>query len=653
MKKTILKKALFCLLLIVTSALAAGVIADASDSNPFRARDQKAEFNEVQDSSLYIPMKDGVRIAIDVLMPKDLPPGRKLPAIMKITRYGRGPIDGSIPGLEKFWAQHGFASVMVDERGTGASFGTVRYGKATLGDTRAIVDWIVQQPWSNGRVGAIGGSYEGTTSELLAATGHPAVRAVAPLFSDYSYYTDLIRPGGILNERLIKTWQEETAEMDAGAAARPVEGDKDRSLLKQAIAEHRSNSNVYEDTRTAEFSDDSVSAFHTSYMEGSIPGVQAALERSRVPMLIFASWFDAGTVQGTLQRFRTFSNIQTVYIGAWNHGGSRNANPFVPPGTPPDPAQWQQFLEALAFFNHYLKDPPVGEAPERRLWFYTIGENQWHSTSVWPPAGLHTTTYYLSPDFALSNLVKAKLRDQSSYLLSDRSSALLPDQSIALLPDRSIALLPDRPTAPLRDRSSALLDVSQDSTAVTIDLPIVSTGDQNRWLSQVTGGDITYTGVMDQIQALPAFTTAPLNTALEITGQPVLRLRLSCSEPAVAGSSPPSAKFDPGIFAYLTAIDPQGKSIYLTEGQLRLIDRKLTAPDQTLHTYARRDREEVPQNRQFEADLTLFPISALIPAGYLLRLSLAANDKSVFGSSLPYKATIFAISKLEIPVRDR
>ena len=607
-KKALLKKVPLLTLLIAVSALVVGSIPAAGDTNPFHATDQKAEFNLLQDSSLYIPMNDGVRIAIDVLLPKDLPPGRKLPAIMKITRYGRGPVDGSIPLLEKFWAQHGYASVMVDERGTGASFGTVQYGKATLDDTRAIVDWIVQQPWSNGRVGAIGGSYEGTTSELLAATGHSAVRAVAPLFSDYNYYADLIRPGGILNERLIKTWQEETAQMDAGAAARPVEGDKDRSLLKQAIAEHRSNPNVYEDTRTAEFSDDHVSAFKTSYIEGSIPGVRRNLERSRVPMLIFASWFDAATVQGTLLRFRTFGNAETIYIGAWNHGGSRNANPFVPAGTPPDPAQWQQFLEALAFFNHYLKDPSVGEAPERRLWYYTIGENQWHSTSVWPPAGLHTATYYLSPDFTLSKTEKA----------------------------------PDG--------------------AITVDLPTFSTGDKNRWLSQVTGGDISYAGVMDPVQSgsdnvvdpnLPAFAGTPLNAPLEITGQIVLRLRLVCSELALSGSSPPSAKFDPRIFAYLTAVDPQGRSIYLTEGQLRLIDRKLSVAGQTLHTYTRRDREEVPQGKQFEADLTLFPISALIPAAYRLRLSLAANDKSVFGSSSPYKATIFAISKLELPIRDR
>ncbi|HYL97397.1 MAG TPA: CocE/NonD family hydrolase [Blastocatellia bacterium] len=568
------------------SVILLGCTIAGAQQTPFNARDQKADFATLQDSSLYLPMKDGVKIAIEVMLPDPLPAGRKLPTIMKITRYGRAPADGSIPGLEKFWVQHGFVSVIVDERGTGASFGNVRYGKATLGDVREIVDWIVKQPWSNGRVGAIGASYEGTTAELLAAIGHPAVRAVAPFFSDYNYYTDLIRPGGVFNERLIKTWQDEVAEMDAGAAARPVNGDVDRSLLKQALEQHRSNPNVYEDAKKAEFIDDFVTSFRDSYIGGSIPGVQSALERSHVPMLIFASWFDAGTVQGTLKRFQTFQNSQRIYIGAWNHGGSANANPFVPAGTPPDPAQFQAYLLALDFFNHYLNGLPENAPPERRLWYYTIGENHWHSTTVWPPAGTHKAIYHLGPESSLS----------------------------------------DKREAPVGE--------------VAIEMPLAATGDLNRWMSQATGGEIRYDKVLSQLQQLPAFTSKPLPAALEITGQTVLRLRLSCSAP------------DPEVFAYLMAIDPQGKPIYLTEGQLRLIDRKPSAQEQTLHTYLRGDREEVPKGEQIEADMTLFPISALIPAGYSLRLVLAANDESVFALSEPYKARISGASELELPVRE-
>ena len=46
------------------------------------------------------------------------------------------------------------------------------------------------------------------------------------------------RPGGVFNEWLMKSWQEETAKMDAGQAAKKVDTDIDDSLLKKEIREH-------------------------------------------------------------------------------------------------------------------------------------------------------------------------------------------------------------------------------------------------------------------------------------------------------------------------------------------------------------------------------------------------------------------------------
>jgi uncharacterized protein len=369
-----------------------------ANQDPFNASEVPSEFKEVQDSSLYVAMRDGTKIALDVVLPTRLPPGRKIPTVMRITRYGRMPVDGSIPQGFRFFPQHGFAFVAMDERGTGASFGKVRYGKATLGDMREVVDWIVKQSWSNGRVGATGVSYDGTTAELLAACGHPAVRAVAPLYSDFNYYTDLLYPGGVFNDLLIKLWGEETAREDAGEAGKRVDTDKDGSLRKQAIAEHKGNFDVYASARKAEFFDSEVSGLTGTWNDMSVTGVAEALKKGHVPELIFASWFDAGTVQGTLRRFQTIDNRQQVFIGAWNHGGELDANPFSPPGTAAVPGQARQMLEVLQFFRHYLLDAPEDSSTKRQLNYYTIGENVWHSTDTWPPEGLTTTQYYLGTD---------------------------------------------------------------------------------------------------------------------------------------------------------------------------------------------------------------------------------------------------------------
>jgi uncharacterized protein len=154
--------------------------------SPFLAPNKKPTFRDVQQSSLYVPMRDGVQTAIDVVLPKELRADQKVPTIFKFSSFGRAAADGSVSEEDRFWVQHGFARVLVDERGTGASFGKSCYGPVMIPDLYDIVDWVVKQPWSNGRVGAIGISVEGNAAELLAATHHPAVRAVAPWFSDWN-----------------------------------------------------------------------------------------------------------------------------------------------------------------------------------------------------------------------------------------------------------------------------------------------------------------------------------------------------------------------------------------------------------------------------------------------------------------------------------
>jgi uncharacterized protein len=552
-------------------------------ASPFTAVPVPAEFTNADVSSRYLPMRDGVRVAVDVLLPQGLSAARTIPAVLHVTRYGRAPVDGSVDGVALFWVRHGYAYVAMDERGTGASFGTLRYGKATLGDMRELVDWVVKQPWSNGRVASIGTSYEGTTAELLAATGHPAVRAVAPLFSDYDYYTDLIRPGGILNDWGMRVFRDETAKMDAGAAAKPVDGDTGGALAKAAVAEHARNPDVYEAARAAEFTDDALRDFGGTARDISITGVRAELLRARVPMLVFASWYDAGTVQGTLARFTAFGNVQRAFVGPWNHGGSRDANPFLPLGTPADPGQAQQYREAVHFFDHYLKDTPDAAAEERRLYYFTTGENAWHSTAVWPPAGSRRTSYHLAGTGRLQ---------------------------------------------------------AQPGAATPLHLSDAPTGERDRWHSQLTGDDIAHADVARRLASLPAFTSEPLAQALELTGQPVLRLRLT------------SSIDDPSVFAYLFAVGPRGDAVYLTDGMLRLRDRKLDSAAQTLHSYARRDALPVPRDAAFDAAMTLLPLSARVPAGYRLRVALAAANTSTFATAGPFDTTIDGASQIDLPVAE-
>ena len=183
--------------------------------------------------SLYVTMSDGARIAVDVVLPKDLSAGSKIPVLIKGTPYWRaatlsfigGALAqlGQLPDMSEPDAallnQKGYALLLVDTRGTGASFGhiSILLDDREVADFGEIIDWAASQPWSNGRVGAYGFSYRGLLAMGMASLNRPALKAIAPSF-DFSDLYLIMRPGGVFSEALVKRWSDFTAALNRGEA---------------------------------------------------------------------------------------------------------------------------------------------------------------------------------------------------------------------------------------------------------------------------------------------------------------------------------------------------------------------------------------------------------------------------------------------------
>ena len=145
---------------------------------------------------------------------------------MRVTRYHRaaapqepGPEADTNAAAGELFNRAGFALVVVDARGTGASFGT-RTGELSereIADYGELIDWIAAQPWSNGRVGVYGGSYEGQAAELIAGLGNQHLVAVAALFSPYDPYRELFR-------RFNETGYDRYTMCEVGKSYTPEEG---------------------------------------------------------------------------------------------------------------------------------------------------------------------------------------------------------------------------------------------------------------------------------------------------------------------------------------------------------------------------------------------------------------------------------------------
>jgi len=244
---------------------------------------QSADYPRNQ--ALYVEMRDGVRIAIDVWLPDDLEHGQQIPTLMQATRYWRAMehTSGRIEDDNRYALANrvndaGYAFVFVDARGSGASFGWRAYERSVeeATDYGEIVDWIVQQAWSNERVGTFGVSYAGNTAELTAINRHPALKAVAPLFNDFDNFEHLAFPGGAFTRGTLDRWGNMIDMMDRNAlcerrnlsgdecdelqqtwlGVKRVDEDTDGSLLAQAVDEHKQNVHAYHAAAAYQYRDD-------------------------------------------------------------------------------------------------------------------------------------------------------------------------------------------------------------------------------------------------------------------------------------------------------------------------------------------------------------------------------------------------------------
>lgn len=542
--------------------------------------------------SHYVPMEDGVRLAVDVHYPAGHKAGDRLPALLELTRYWRATIDPqtgkvtrALNRIDRGFLENGYVLVKVDVRGSGASFGhrMEEYGPSEVKDGYAIVDWVAKRDWCDGNVGAYGISYSGTTAEFVCSCKHPALKAVIPGWSDFDLFPSPARPYGLCPFSLMGQWGEMVGWMDEnniekmGGSVRPV----DPSLLIAAIKDHEVNPDVAELEAQAEFRD-------VGYLGGRPMSEcassfwKADIEESKVPMFVWASWLDAGTADGALLRFQHYSNPQHVVILASSHGGSTHASPYQVSDTPvkPIPSSQEQFGLWLAFMNHHLKGEKNDVPAWPKIQYFNMGEEKMLQTEVWPPAGSQPRSYFFRAEGALA--------DQP------------PEQ-----------------------------EAGGDTYEVDFE---VNTGTSNRWMTQMGMPILNLDQREEMDQRMLCYTSEPLAADLQITGTPEVHLWLRATQA------------DGGVLAYLEDVGPDGQSRYISEGGLRFLHRKLT-PNEALpkeilpHSFAQADAKMMVPGVDAEVLFKMWPTSVRIAAGHRVRIAIAGADQTTF-SRLPSQGAI-------------
>lgn len=138
------------------------------------------------ESPLSIPvrvrMRDGVLLAADVYLPgaPERTHGDVGDTILIRLPYDKSGSYCFIPQVAEYFMRHGYRVVAQDVRGKFRSGGDALLFINEVDDGYDTIEWIIQQPWSNGRVAMWGDSYYGYTQWAAAASGHPALKAISP-----------------------------------------------------------------------------------------------------------------------------------------------------------------------------------------------------------------------------------------------------------------------------------------------------------------------------------------------------------------------------------------------------------------------------------------------------------------------------------------
>ena len=349
------------------------------------------DYPDYQRQSLYVPVRDGTRLAMNVYRPADADGVETdpLPVVFAFTPYRarftneRGEVEEVALGDRlalRSLIRAGYVVAVADIRGKGASFGTRRgfQDRTEAMDGHDLVEWLAAQPFSTGAVGMMGCSYLGGTTTHTASTAPPHLRAIFTGATDWDKY-GFVRNGGVTAQ--FNTRPDEPLEVDL--ASIPVDGD-DGTLLRAAVAEHAGNTPMgplwYGMPHRDSVSDLTGNAF---WDEVAIWRYADVIREAGIATYMWSNWEDEPTEQ--------------AIIAARNLGSRM----LIGPGSHCVPPPGFDFTgEVRRFFDYHLKgiDNGFSAQPPVTYWVETApGEGYYRQTDALPGVGQPVTSMYLAP----------------------------------------------------------------------------------------------------------------------------------------------------------------------------------------------------------------------------------------------------------------
>ncbi len=348
--------------------------------------------------NVYVAMRDGVRLAINIFRPDAR---GKFPALLAMSGYGKEEMellmppqplsrsavwDGNIEaGDPNDYVPRGYIHVIGDVRGTGVSEG--QFPGPEGRDCYDLIEWLAKQPWCNGNIGMVGYSYFSMIQVSTAIQQPPHLKCIAVSHVIADMYRDLGYHGGVLSLMGYGVWYGRHGT--SGFAANNAVSATQKSLPKAEFEKRRQELLNHPDIK-------------------NYPNVYHLLLYPQKNPWFFDTLMNPydGPSYAAASAYSAFDKIKIpVHVvgkcahedmGYWNlYEGISSPKKLLIKPNGPEERPWREDTELLIrWYDHWLKGNDTGMMEEPPIKLFVMGENKWRDVKKWPlPETTHVPVY--------------------------------------------------------------------------------------------------------------------------------------------------------------------------------------------------------------------------------------------------------------------
>lgn len=348
------------------------------------------------DADVRVPMRDGTTLSMRLWRPGA--PGR-YPVVLQHTPY----LSDETQSRARRFVAAGYVYASLDRRGRGTSEGVFVPLEGTGADGADAIAWLAAQPWSDGRVATMGGSYRGTTQWQALAQAPDALKAAVPTASVYPGW-DYPAVRGIPY-----AYSAQWLAFTSGRSSQAQWFADEAFWREKFLRVHRGEVPF---ARLAEISGAPVARFaqwlrRDAAAWDAVNPTPAQYAAMRAPILSITGYFD-GDQDGAMRYYAEHTRYASadaaarhlLLIGPWDHAGTRHPTREVGGLRLGEAAVLDLDALQIAWFDHLLRGAPRPAALADRVNYYVLGEERWRGAPSLEAISRSELRLYLRADGA-------------------------------------------------------------------------------------------------------------------------------------------------------------------------------------------------------------------------------------------------------------